>query len=479
MRLMELPLAPGATFLGHLRAFDADRLATLRALSSVDSPLVRARFLRRQVAVTTDAATTHELLVEKAKSFEKSPGIRLLLRDLAGDGLFTSEGELWKKQRKLMSPLFHPAQLGTYATAMNVEANRGLDRLRDGAVIDLSREMTRVTMGVVASALFGTDTADAADELGEALTVTLGFTGEMLASPWISLQLSLVELCERAAESDHQRVAVAGARLTELLRDPLLLPGARSPRMQKAIEVLDATMQSMIGARRAQGLVRKDLLTKLLRAQDPDHPGETMSDRQVRDEAKTLFVAGHETTATALTWAFYLLARHPAARARVQAEADSFGPRGPGTYDPERLAYTTQVFKEALRLYPPLVLLGRRSLEPVTLAGVELPRKTIVFASPYTLHYREDIYPDPDRFDPDRFLPEVEALRPKSAFLPFGVGPRVCIGNHFALMEGPIVMATWMRRATIDFEPLQELVADRFATLRPKGEVRATVRWRS
>jgi cytochrome P450 len=481
MRLDDLPYAPGATLLGHLRAFDEDRLGTLRALGKVPASVVRARFLRRQVLLVTDASTTHELLVEKAKSFEKSPGIRVLLHDLAGEGLFTSEGDLWKRQRKLMSPLFHPAQLGTYALAMNVEANRAMDKLLDGQAVDLAREMTRVTMGVVASTLLGTDGlgSSEADALGDALTEALGFTGEMLSSPWISFQLTLVEAAERATHSRRGRVRSIARRAEAMLREPVLLPGARSPRLRRAFGFLDDTMQAMIDARRRKGVVRKDLLTKLLDARDPEGGGEGMSDKQVRDEAKTLFVAGHETTATALTWAFYLLARHPEALAKVQAEADAFDERGPTSYDPEKLAYTTQVFKEALRLYPPLVMLGRRSLEPVTIGGVALPAKTIVFASPYTLHYRADLYPQPDRFDPDRFLPEAEAARPKSAFLPFGVGPRVCIGNYFALMEGPIVLATWLRRARVEIDPTREVEADRFATLRPKGEVCAVIRKRS
>lgn len=474
MQLEDVPLAPGGDMLGHLRAFDRDRLGTLRALASVSGPLARARFLTRQVFVTTTAESTHELLVEKAKSFEKSPGIRILLRDLAGEGLFTSEGELWKRQRKLMSPLFHPGQLGSYAEAMNVEARRSLDRIADGETIDVAREMTRITMAVVASTLFGSDTQASADELGEALTVALGFTGDALGSPWLSLQIALVELAEAARDNGPARLRALGRRATDLLRDPVVLPGSHAPSFHRAIATIDRTIERMIATRRAAGLVRHDLLTRLLGARDPDGSGEGMSDKQVRDEANTLFVAGHETTATALAWAFYLLSKNPTARARVQAEADAFGPDGPTAYDAQKLDYTTRVFKETLRMYPPLVMLPRRALEPVTIGGVDMPAKTIVFASPYTLHFREDLFPQPDRFDPDRFLPEAEAARHKSSWIPFGVGPRVCIGNHFALMEGPIVMATWMRKARIALEP-RDLVADRFATLRPKGEVPARV----
>ena len=201
-----------------------------------------------------------------------------------------------------------------------------------------------------------------------------------------------------------------------------------------------------------------------------------MSDRQVRDEATTLFVAGHETTANALAWVFYLLAKNPEAQARAQAEADAFGPEGPTSFAPERLAFTTRVFKEALRLYPPVLMLGRRSLEPVEIAGQALPARTIVFVNPYGIHMSSAVWPDPDRFDPDRFLPEREASRHKCAWLPFGAGPRVCIGNHFALMEGPIVLATLLRNARFEVDPTRHIDAALFATLRPKGGVPAVVR---
>jgi cytochrome P450 len=254
----------------------------------------------------------------------------------------------------------------------------------------------------------------------------------------------------------------------------VLLPGAYGRRLRGAIARLDAKIQSMIDERRASANPPDDLLTRLLRARDDD--GTRMTDRQVRDEAVTLFVAGHETTATALTWALYELSRSPAVLARLVAEAEAV--RSDDEYrNPARLSYAIKVFKEAMRLYPPAYLLTRRALEPVSVGGIELRRGSLVFMSPYALHRRADIYPDPERFDPERFTAGAEAARPRSSYMPFGAGPRICIGSHFALMEGPIVLSALLRRLSLDVAPTR-IEPGSFATLRPAAPVVATVRVR-
>lgn len=474
-----VPAVPGAALLGHVHLFrdDRERLALLRTAAAT-APVSRLRFLHRWVLVVSSPETAREVLIEHAAAFEKSPGVRVLLRPLAGDGLFTSEGAHWKSQRRLMSPLFHATQLDGYVSAMNSVTRRAAEGLRDGESLDLARLMTRITMGVVGATLFGAETFDGADELGEALTTTLKWVDDHLASSFLTVQLSVLEAMEKLHPSVPPVLGDLERRIQELLREPVLLPGSRDPRLHAAVHVLDAYIQKMIAERRAAPSFeeRADLMTRLLLARDTEGGhGEGMSDAQVRDEAMTLFVAGHETTANALSWAFYLLARHPEARARVQAEADAFGPEGVTEFDPSKLAYTIRVFKEALRIYSPLILLGRRSLEPFTLAGRRYPRNVVLFVSPYGIHHSPDVWPDPERFDPDRFLPEHEAARHKAAWLPFGAGPRVCIGNAFALMEGPIVMATLMRSLRFDINPARTIEPDAFATLRPKGGVPAVV----
>jgi cytochrome P450 len=477
MNLDAIPTVPGGTRLGHMTRFQHDRLPfLLDAMRAGD--LSRLRFLHKNVLMVSGPQASHEVLVEKARHFEKSPGLRLLLYYFAGDGLFTSEGELWKRQRRLMSPLFQPSQLARYGGLMRDVTLRALERLGDGERVDLARETTRIAMGVVGKALFDSDTFDEADELGEILTTGLRWTDANAASPGLVAHIALLDAAQRAGELAPTPLRAPLNQLHERLKEPFLLPGAHSPALRGAVRRLDARIQQMIDERRAQGLSRDDLLTRLLAARDDEGgTGERMTDKQVRDEVTTLFVAGHETTATSLAWAFYLLGRDPSVRDAVQAEVDALD-ADPDFATVARLPLTLRVFKEAMRLYPPVIVLARRALTPVEIAGQRLPERTIVFVSPYGVHYNPAVWPDPTRLDPSGFTPEAEAARPRSAYLPFGAGPRVCLGNHFALLEGPIVLATLMRHARFETDPARVVEPETFATLRPRGGVPAVVRRR-
>ncbi|MBK8716995.1 MAG: cytochrome P450 [Deltaproteobacteria bacterium] len=305
----------------------------------------------------------------------------------------------------------------------------------------------------------------------------MGWVNGVLASPAIVPHVIALDLTRGLAARSRGGVRRWAERMHARFESPFLIGGSRSAELRGAVAVVDHRIQEMIGERRREGLGRADLLTRLLAARDADEGG-TMTDTQVRDEVVTLFVAGHETTATSLAWALYLLARHPDVLARVVAEADAFGEGPIDHFEPERLDLTTRVFRETLRLYPPLMMFPRRSLEAVEIAGTTLPPRTLVFVSAYAQHRRADVWPEPDRFDPDRFLPEVEALRPKGSYLPFSAGPRFCIGMHFAMMEGPIVLATLLRRLRFEIDPALDIAEDDFATLRPRGGVPAIVRTR-
>jgi cytochrome P450 len=235
----------------------------------------------------------------------------------------------------------------------------------------------------------------------------------------------------------------------------------------------------MIAERRAApDRGRHDLLSLLLSARD-EETGEPMPDRQVRDEVHTLFIAGHETTATALAWALWLLARHPAIYHALRDEVLALGGT-PTAADARRLPLALRVFKESMRLYPPVYLFGRVSIADVEVGPYRLPNGTVILISPYALHHRAELYPDPERFDPDRFLPEREAARHRSAYIPFSAGPRTCIGNHFALLEGPLVLAQVLRAVDLELVPgREEIDVDPQATLRPRDGIPMRVRRRA
>jgi len=478
-RIEDLPQVSNRGWSGSFGKTMAERLEMQREVAAADTPLVRGRLMHLPLVLPARPEACHEVLVSKARSFEKSPGLRVLLHDLAGHGLFTSEGELWRRQRKLMAPIFTPAALGQFADAMRRTAGRAADGMRPGDKVDLAHETMRIAMTVVGNALFGIDTFDEADDLGAALTTALGWVNGALASPAIAAHILVMDAAGDLAGRTKGRVHDALVRIRDLFETPLMVGGSRSPQLKQAMGVVNTRIQSLVDERRREGLDRPDLLTRLLTARDADlEHGGAMTDTQVRDEVVTLFVAGHETTATSLGWSLYLLARHPEILSRVVAEADAFGDGPIEDFDPNQLPLTTRVFREALRLYPPVTLFPRRSLEPVEICGTTLPARTIVFVSAYAQHRRADVWDDPDRFDPDRFLPEREATRPKGSYLPFSAGPRFCIGMHFAMMEGPIILATLLRRFRFEIDPNRTIVEDNFATLRPKGGVPAIVRAR-
>jgi cytochrome P450 len=462
----------------HVEEYKTERLAFLRRAVRECGPLARCSFLRREILILSGPEVMHEVLVEKARSFRKSPMIRLVLFPLAGEGLFTSEGNLWRGQRRLMAPLFHHDQVAGFAESMTQVALRSAASMRDGDTVPVAQATTQIAMSIVGKALFDAETFDEADELGHALTLSLAWADELTATWPINLQLLLREGLEKVQARTTGPMQRAAGKALDALEAPLqyLLPF--EPRIRKAVATIDARVDRMIAARREAGLSRRDLLTQLLRARDEDGGGK-MSDRQVRDEAVTLFVAGHETTATALAWAMHELANAPSLYARVQAEADRFAGRTPALEELGGLSTCARVFKEALRKYPPIYVFGRQALTDVTLGGFTIPAGTILLMSTYGLHHNPSVYPDPDRFDPDRFSPEAEAARHKSAWLPFSAGPRVCIGNHFALLEGQLVLAALSHRIAFEAKPGVDYTPAPAATLRPGGGLPMIVRRRA
>ncbi len=489
--LVDIPFAAGGEgFLGHSAAFQRDRMGTLAALADSRAPLQRLRTLPIVNAVVAhDPEVVQEVLVEKSKSFVKSDMLRFALHDLAGEGLFTSNGDLWRRQRRRMAPLFTPKALAAYAESMVACAERTLEPWGERAEIVLAHETTRLTMGIAAKTLFDADTFSEADEIGRALETALDWTGEVIGRPGaiahVVAHRAFDEVARRTSGLVHAYATIAARKLT----GPQLLLGKKNQEFRRAIRYLDMRVQRMIDERRRAVLrgsesLPDDLLTRLLEASDDESEGPSrgtsgtggtggkMSDRQVRDEVLTLFVAGHETTATGLAWTLYAAARDRTVYDRMRDEVDALGKR-PTLDDLPRLDYCLRAFKEALRFYPPVYMFGRDATCDVTVAGFELPRRTNVMICPWAMHHARHVWTDPERFDPDRFLPEREASRHRYAYLPFGAGPRVCLGNHFAYMEAQLALAVLLSR--YDFELVADDLPEPKATLRAKHGVRMRV----
>jgi cytochrome P450 len=378
-----------------------------------------------------------EVLVSQARSFEKGRALKRS-KVILGEGLLTSEHDVHKRQRRLAQPAFHRDRVSRYAEVMIERAVRTRERWHDGEVIDVHQQMMGLTLSIVASTLFGAQVDDQADDIAGALTELM----EMFP-------LLLVPFAEVLQH----------------------LPLPQTLRFRRAIRRLDRTIYSIIDERRASGEDRGDLLSMLLLAQDEEGDGGGMTDKQVRDEAMTLFLAGHETTANALAWTWYLLAQHPEVERELHHELDSvLGERLPVPGDYSRLPYTEMVLAESMRLYPPAYSVGRLAIEDVTVGDTRMRRGAIAVLSQWVTHRDPRWWPDPDRFDPLRFTPQAKASRPKMSYFPFGGGPRICIGESFAWMEGVLLMATIAQRFRMDLIS-HDVKCHPLITLRPRGGI--------
>ena len=436
---IQKPRGPkGLPFVGYLPAFRKHPLKFLKRMADEYGDLAYFKLGPQHVYLVNHPEMVRDILVLRQHNFTKS---RMLQRAriLLGEGLLTSEGQSHVRQRRLVQPGFHRERLPAYAQVMSDYARRARERWQAGSALEVSHEMMRLTLAVVGMTLFSADVESEATEIGRALTSVL----EMFNM----LMLPFSEYLEK-----------------------LPLPSVR--RFERARAVLDETIYRIIRERRASGEDRGDLLSRLLLAQDEENGGG-MTDTQVRDEALTLFLAGHETTANALTWTWYLLSQNPECEARLHKEIDTVLDGRLPSFDaiPE-LRYTEMVFAEAMRLYPPAWAIGRMSKEAFELGGTEIPAKAICISSPYVMHRDRRYYPDPERFDPERWTPEQKDTRPKFSYFPFGGGSRVCIGERFAWMEGVLVLATIAQKWKLQLAPGQRVEPMPLITLRTKYGMR-------
>jgi cytochrome P450 len=383
-----------------------------------------------------------DVLVTNQRNFLKGRGLERARRFL-GQGLLTSEGADHLRQRRLMQPTFHRDRISSYASVMTDYADRFQRGWQDGSTIDAAQEMNRLTLLIVGKTLFDADVESHAKNVGTALTAVMG-------SFWLTM-LPFFDVMEH-----------------------LPLPAFR--RSRKARAELDAIIYGMIEERRKNPSDRGDLLSMLLMAQDEEAGGAGMTDQQVRDEALTLFLAGHETTANALTWTWYLLSQNPECERRLHEEIDSvLAGRAPGMSDLPQLRYTEMVFAEAMRLYPPAWAIGRMSKGPFELGGIKIAGKSICIVSPYVMQRDSRWFPDPERFDPERWTPEARDARPKFSYFPFGGGARVCIGERFAWMEGVLMITAIAQKWKLKLAPDQRVEPLPLITLRTKYGMRMII----
>jgi cytochrome P450 len=438
---------PGPGFWQALKTgmkFSQDALGTLRRWHRDYGDLVYMNIGGMRYYWLFHPDLARQVLVTQAKLFRRTGRQVDVLREWDGDGLVTSDGEFWVRQRRLAQPAFHPKRFAAYGEAMTAATSRLVDRWQSqqADALEMNSEMTDLTLEIMARTFFGADLSGQTKSLGEAVAVLSEYATREIGKPFS-------------------------------LPNWVPLPSIR--RKVQAVRFLNETIDGMIQQRRNSPDDRGDLLSMLLQATDEEGDGRGMTDEQVRHEAMTLFMAGHDTTAGTLPWVWYLLAKHPETEARVLEELDRvLAGRTPQAEDLPQLPYTQMVIKETLRLYPQAyVLFARVASEDLELGGYQIPRGSRLYPSPYVIHHDPRWYPDPERFDPERFSPERFEQLPACAWIPFGAGARACVGQAFAMLEMTLIVATVLQRVRLALAPDQvdpEPLA--LFSLRPKGGLR-------
>jgi cytochrome P450 len=425
---------PGALD-GVFSPFRRDPLTFLTEAARNYGDIVGLRFFHYRTYLITHPDYIEDVLVNHPRKFVKGRVLQANKR-LFGNGLLTSEGDFWLRQRRLAQPAFHRARIAGYAGTMVSFTQRMLEGWKDGEERDAHVEMMQLTLQIVGKTLFDADVTGDAREIGRIISMLLNFS------------------------SDFRR----------LIFTPRWLPTPRNIQTELAIRRLDKIIYRMIAQRRASGRDVGDLLSMLLAAQDED--GAHMTDRQLRDEALTLFLAGYETTANLLAWTWWLLATHPEVEAKLHREVDdALAGRSASMEDLNGLPYSTQIITESLRLYPPAWGMARLAIEDHEIAGYPIPAGTGVAIPQWIVHRDPRWYEAPDEFRPERRIGDLQKNLPRFAYFPFGGGPRQCIGNAFALMEATLVLATVAQRFRLCMKPGVVIEPLASITLRPKGGI--------
>jgi len=444
-----IPPGPrGYPLVGVLPALRADPVRTFLDAADRYGDVVHMKAGPYHGFLVSDPADIRHVLQDNARNYHKSP-LYDRLRDSLGNGLLTSEDAFWLRQRRLAQPAFHRQRLVTMADAMIDCTEQMLERwdrvAASGEPIDLVEEMMALTQAIIVRTMFSTD---------------LGATAEIVNRTWPIINRRIGETFWATK-----------------LETTLPLPA--NTRFRRAIDELETVVYRIIADRRRDKRDEPDLLSMFLSARD-EETGASMTDRQLRNEVMTMLLAGHETTSLALSWTYLLLSQHPAVEREIADEVDRVIGEGRPTFAHlDRLTRTRQAIDESLRIYPPAWGFSRRAIDDDELGGYPVPKGWLVFVIPFVVHRRSKLWPDPDRFDPDRFTPEREAARPRFAYIPFGGGPRGCIGNQFAMVEAMLIVAAIAQRYHVALLPDQDVRPEPLITLRPKPGIRARIERRA
>ena len=441
---MKAPLPPGPRghwLQGHLPQFRGDRLEFMARCVREYGDVVGLRFGHRRVYLVNHPDLLEEILVTQSRHFIKNFALRINPL-VFGKGLLVSEQEFWLKQRRLIQPAFSRNRLAGYSQVMIDATQSMLASWKPGETRDIYTDMMRLTLAITARTLFDAEVDGDASEVSNALHL---------------LQENFL------------------VRINSLLLLPIWVPTPQNLRLRRIIRKLDEIIFRFIRQRRQNPVEKPDLLSILLQARDEDD-GTGMTDRQVRDEAMTLFLAGHETTALALSWTWYLLAGHPEVEEKLQAEMDAvLAGRVPTFEDLPRLKYAEKVIQESMRYYPPVYLIGREAIDECVIGGFRVKRGTTLLMSQWLIHRDPRFFEQPEKFIPERWTEEFARTMPKFAYFPFGGGPRLCIGNTFAMMEMVLVLADIAQRFRFTAKAGHDVTLWPSFTLRPRNGIPATL----
>ena len=407
------PPGPRGDFLlGSVLDFKEHPLHFIRYVAQAYGDVSRFKMGPTHWYLLTHPEHIWDVMTKRGDVFLKPQIARRLWEKFLGDGLLTIEGDTWKRMNKLVKPAFRRTRIRSYGEVMTDFTHRMLDRWQQGARLDLDAEMVSLTLEIVAKTLFNADVREGAETFGKAMEV---------------LQEAMVE------------------HILAPVPVPRWWPTEKNRRKLQAIKDIEEIVWRVIEERRAEGVDQGDLLSMMLLAQDES--GQGLTDKEVRDQSMTIFFAGHETTAHAMTWAWYLLARNPHVVERLQADLEAVtGGERLTIPHLNQLPYLEQTVKESLRFLPSVWLFIKEPIVDAVVGGYKIPKGAPVLISPYVTHHDPRWYPSPETFDPDRFSPEREAALPKGAYIPFSGGARICLGKHFAMMEAMLVLGSMLQR---------------------------------